>query len=287
MKKHTLYLSVLMSIANFGDRLFSQDINFSSEYNRITWPVALGINGGITGDDGNYKRIAVYHGGSISLQTGTNTPNINNSRLYIDANGNVGIGTNTPGARFAVASPGYTGTPVNTSLAFISQSTNPSGTDLLPALELSNGGSGGYGLVSLATNNYFSGNVGIGTTSPDAMLAVSGQVHAQEVKVSATVPGPDYVFEKDYKLSSLDSIKNYIEQNKHLPEVPSAKEMEKDGIQLGEMNMLLLKKIEELTLYMLEQDKKIHEQSKKMEEQDEKMKEQEARIKSLEGATKK
>jgi hypothetical protein len=110
--------------------------------------------------------------------------------------------------------------------------------------------SGGTGQANLILNN--TGNVGIGTTSPDAKLAVSGQVHAQEVKVSVSVPGPDYVFEKDYKLTSLEEIKDYIDQNKHLPEVPSAKEMEKNGIQLGEMNMLLLKKIEELTLHVIQ-----------------------------------
>jgi len=108
------------------------------------------------------------------------------------------------------------------------------------------------------------GNVGIGTPSPDAKLAVAGQVHAQEVKVSVTVPGPDYVFEKDYQLTSLEEIKNYIDQNKHLPEVPSAKEMEKNGIQLGEMNILLLKKIEELTLYVIEQNKKMEILSEKV-----------------------
>jgi hypothetical protein len=107
------------------------------------------------------------------------------------------------------------------------------------------------------------GNVGIGNMNPDAKLAVSGQVHATEVRVTTTVPGPDYVFEKDYKLTSLDEIKNYIDQNKHLPEVPSAKEMEKNGVQLGEMNMLLLKKIEELTLYVIEQQHQIKEQTEK------------------------
>ena len=96
------------------------------------------------------------------------------------------------------------------------------------------------------------GNVGIGNPNPDAKLAVSGQVHAQEVKVSITVPGPDYVFDKEYKLTSLEDIKTYIDQNKHLPEVPSATEVEKNGVNLGEMNALLLKKIEELTLYVIE-----------------------------------
>jgi len=102
-----------------------------------------------------------------------------------------------------------------------------------------------------------SGNVGIGSLSPDQKLTVSGTIHSNEVKVDISVPGPDYVFGKEYKLTSLEDIKTYIDQNKHLPEVPSAKEMEKNGIQLGEMNILLLKKIEELTLYVIEQEKRI------------------------------
>jgi len=97
-----------------------------------------------------------------------------------------------------------------------------------------------------------SGFVGIGTASPDQKLTVKGIVHAQEVRVDLSVPGPDYVFERNYKLPTLEEIKSYVDQNKHLPEVRSAAEMEKNGIQLGEMNMLLLKKVEELTLYVIE-----------------------------------
>jgi len=79
------------------------------------------------------------------------------------------------------------------------------------------------------------------------------------VQVALTNPGPDYVFEPTYNLKPLAEIETYIKENKHLPEVPSAKEMEKNGVQLGEMNMLLLKKVEELTLHLIEQNKEIKE----------------------------
>jgi hypothetical protein len=97
------------------------------------------------------------------------------------------------------------------------------------------------------------GNVGIGTITPDAKLSVKGQIHAQEVKVDLNgAIAPDYVFDKDYNLPSLEEIQSYITAYKHLPEVPSAKEMEEKGINLGEMNLLLLKKVEELTLYQIQ-----------------------------------
>lgn len=114
--------------------------------------------------------------------------------------------------------------------------------------------------IQLNTNNtpkitlLNNGNVGIGTTIPDFKLTVKGKVHAEEIKVDLAVPGPDYVFEDTYKLTTLAEIKQYIEKNKHLPEVPSAKEMETQGVNLSEMNMILLKKIEELTLHLINQD---------------------------------
>jgi hypothetical protein len=110
--------------------------------------------------------------------------------------------------------------------------------------------------------NDVGGNVGIGTASPDQKLTVKGTIHTQEVKVDMSVPGPDYVFEKDYDLLSLTELENYINQNKHLPEVPSAKEMEKDGLNLKEMNLILLKKVEELTLHLIEQKKENNDQQK-------------------------
>ena len=103
------------------------------------------------------------------------------------------------------------------------------------------------------------GDVGIGTTNPDSKLTVKGNIHAEEVKVDLSVPGPDYVFEPTYDLKSLEEIEKFIKSEKHLPEIPSAKEMEANGVQLGEMNMLLLKKIEELTLHLIEKDKEVNE----------------------------
>ncbi|SFC36080.1 hypothetical protein SAMN04487891_109171 [Flagellimonas taeanensis] len=117
------------------------------------------------------------------------------------------------------------------------------------------------GSSSINTRMYIhqNGRVGIGTTNPDAQLTVKGKIHAEEVKVDLSVPGPDYVFKEGYDLKSLEEVKNYIKEHGHLPNIPSAKEMEANGIQLGEMNMKLLEKIEELTLYIIRQEYRLKE----------------------------
>jgi hypothetical protein len=118
-----------------------------------------------------------------------------------------------------------------------------------------------------------SGNFGIGTTNPDEKLTVNGKIHAQEVRIDVSAPMtvPDYVFAKEYKLKSLQEVESFIKQNSHLPEIPSAKELEKDGIQLAEMNLNLLKKIEELTLYAIEQQKNTDKLTKIIEEQNKRL----------------
>ncbi|WP_291152129.1 hypothetical protein [Flavobacterium sp. UBA7680] len=110
------------------------------------------------------------------------------------------------------------------------------------------------------------GNVGIGTTNATSRLTVAGNITSREVKVTVDA-GADFVFENNYKLPSLDSLDKFIKENKHLPEIASAEKMKKDGINLSEMNIKLLQKVEELTLYMIEQDKKISLQKKIDEEQ--------------------
>jgi hypothetical protein len=106
------------------------------------------------------------------------------------------------------------------------------------------------------------GSIGIGTTltaNPNNYkLAVNGLIGAKEVKVENTsATWPDYVFATDYKLKPLAELEQYINENKHLPEVPSAEEVAEKGHALGEMNALLLKKVEELTLYIIELKKEV------------------------------
>ncbi len=106
------------------------------------------------------------------------------------------------------------------------------------------------------------GNVGIGTAlvnNPNSYkLAVNGTIGAKAVKVEVTsTTWPDFVFNKEYKLKSLKEIEQFIKQNGHLPEIPTAKEIEKSGADLGELLKLQMQKIEELTLYIIEQNKRI------------------------------
>ena len=104
------------------------------------------------------------------------------------------------------------------------------------------------------------GNVGIGTSSIPSTykLAVDGKILAEEVKVALSTGWPDYVFTKDYERMPLQDLKSFIEKNHHLPNIPSQKEVkEAGGISVGEMNAKLLEKLEELTLYLIEEDEKI------------------------------
>ncbi|RXG11376.1 interleukin-like EMT inducer protein [Leeuwenhoekiella aestuarii] len=102
------------------------------------------------------------------------------------------------------------------------------------------------------------GNVGIGLDNPDEKLTVKGNIHSQEVRVDlAGVIAPDYVFEKNYDLISISEVEKFINLEGHLPKIPSAEELEQEGLNLKEMNLKLLEKIEELTLYIIEQEKRL------------------------------
>lgn len=120
------------------------------------------------------------------------------------------------------------------------------------------------------------GNVGIGVNPPQNKLDVAGKssfsdnmkvnakIEAKEIKVTQT-PTADFVFEENYELPTLEDVEKHIKDKKHLPEIASAKEMEKEGVNVGEFQIKLLQKIEELTLYTIEQNKQLKIQADKIE----------------------
>ncbi|WP_423149760.1 hypothetical protein [Rubrolithibacter danxiaensis] len=126
----------------------------------------------------------------------------------------------------------------------------------------------------------FTNNIGIGIANPTDKLAVNGRIRAKEIKVE-TANFPDYVFRNDYPLLSLSDLEKFIKANNHLPEVPSAAEAEKNGVDLGEMNKILLKKIEELTLHLIEQNKVLLDQTQKIGEQSSELKEMKEQVEYL------
>ena len=208
----------------------------------------------------------------------------NVEKMRFMSNGNVGIGTTTPSVKLEIAGD-----------AKINGTLNVSGTN---ALNFSNYGGGLYMLDDswirtygdknfyhntgiMRTDGIFqvgpngdrlvvstNGNVGIGSLYPDQKLTVKGKIHAEEIIVDLAVPA-DYVFQKyytgkselksDYSVPTLAEIESFTKKNHHLPNVPSAQEIKQNGLSLGEMSNVLLQKVEELTLYAIEQNKVIEE----------------------------
>lgn len=102
---------------------------------------------------------------------------------------------------------------------------------------------------------YFKGAISIGTTNATHKLNVNGTIRANEIIVETG--WADFVFEKDYNLKPLSEVEQFVNENKHLPDVPSAQEVSENGVSLGAMQSTLLQKVEELTLYVIEQNKRI------------------------------
>lgn len=122
------------------------------------------------------------------------------------------------------------------------------------------------------------GNVGIGIDTPLNLLDVNGTIHAKLVKVNLT-GWPDYVFSTSFELTPISEVKSYIDLNHRLPDIPSADDVDKNGIDLGEMNKLLLKKVEELTLYVIQKDSKESEQQQEINSQTEQLNAEKSKLK--------
>ena len=110
---------------------------------------------------------------------------------------------------------------------------------------------------STATKTRIQNTADLAVSALQYQLYVEKGIRSEKVKVDAKGNWPDFVFEENYNLPSLTAVESYINQNKHLPNVPSAAEVEQNGVDLGEMDKILLQKVEELTLYVIQQQKQI------------------------------
>ena len=210
----------------------------------------------------------------------------NTLRMFIDTSGNIGLNTRIPYQMLHV---------VDGNIMITSSSTRapgcPNGSMLFGSIADTSDHFGrwgieylcnendGYGLnfwrpwtPSIVGGNYYlflsdSGNVGIGTKNPQAKLAVNGDILAKSIRVNtSSTYWPDYVFEDGYNLMSLRDLESYIVKNKHLPGIPSASEIDaKNEVDLGELNAILLEKVEELTRYIIDLQKQIDELKKRKE----------------------
>ena len=135
---------------------------------------------------------------------------------------------------------------------------------ILELLALTSNSSGSVWSESNSVANYAGkAQIGSGSVPSEYQISVDGKLITEEVRVELSQDWPDYVFENDYELLSLEEVEKYISENGHLPEMSPAKHMATTGLSLGEMNRLLLQKVEELTLYILEQENQILELEKK------------------------
>ena len=177
-----------------------------------------------------------------------------NINMTIDPSGNVGIGTNTPGA-YRLNVNGISNFSGDMNLTSASNIYWNGGDVAISKT--------GYNLVFKTYSGSSllerlrieqNGNVNIGSPSTEGNLIVNGTVTTKEVKVQLDV-WADHIFEDNYNLPSLDKVETYIKENKHLPDIPSAKQVEEEGLSMAEMMKKQMQKIEELTLYLIEMKK--------------------------------
>ena len=196
-------------------------------------------------------------------------------RPYIHFNNNVGFGTKAPDQQLDVRGNIAMGRRAQAGLSRFIGLTSPTGvfsgvdgtgtTGMIinqagtgdTSLQFKTGQWGAGEQIGMTLDR--NGNLGIGTTVPPYKLSVKGVVGAGEIVVTNTGGWADYVFEPGYRLMPLSEVASFIEKNHHLPEIPSAAEVAKSGVSVGEMQAKLLAKVEELTLHLIEAEKQIRE----------------------------
>ncbi len=260
----------------------------------------LELNGGLAGTSG--LRFRSY--------TSASTPVASNGRvLTLNASGDVVLTTDvgsggstviTNGTNTTVTGTGVTGTPYRINAQNIYTNDGTLNTTTIPST------TAGVRTVTMGNNNLFfntlgstsgNGRIYIGNTTlfpaitatSNYRLLVEGGILSERVKVALRNPTTnwaDYVFANDYKLMPLKEVEAYINENKHLPGIDSANELVKNGLDLGDMQAKQMAKIEELTLYVIEQNKTLENQNKAFEKQSKEIEELKAQVKILLDKTK-
>ncbi|MBB6239858.1 putative coiled-coil protein SlyX [Pedobacter sp. AK013] len=222
---------------------------------------------------------------NFSVWAAPQTPNVSLSteiggRSYLM--GNLGIGTSTPEELLEIRANQPVITFHQPGISSFKMGTS---NGVFKLLAMDNGFGGHTGNFSDTNNPYVfsflqNGNVGIGTSTPREKLSVNGKIRAHEIKVEAT-NWPDYVFEEGYTVGTLQELESYIKTNKHLPDMPSAKEIDTQGLQLGEMVKMQQRKIEELALHLIEKEKQLRNQENKVIQLESKLTQQEKTIQEI------
>jgi hypothetical protein len=283
-------LDVRTAGLNGGDQA-ALNVQNPSGAGYATVSIALGSGDNFSQSMISAQRSNLGKGSSLFFQTTDNAGSLI-PRMWINDAGNVGIGTISPISRLTIAGSAQndgmwlTGTGT-TNMALLNNITagayNPlsqAGDNLFlwkgSSLDNTNAGglvigpwSGSDNGIRISAN----GKVGIGTNKTSDFgykLFVEEGIRTRKIRVDIGQWADD-VFNKDYPIWPLAEVEEYIKNHKHLPDVPSAKEVKANGLDLGENQAILLRKIEELTLYIIEQDKRINEISKKIEERDKNM----------------
>ena len=276
MKKIILWIGLMGINIILNAQETVQGINFHAEHSSYN---SAGIHDSHINQWNRLSLALKSENNSLRVEDWSSGSNNIKTLLSVNLNGNVGIGTAGPSSKLHIYNT-ISGISYQTKLTGNAIEFNRSNNSTSYIDKKDNGtlsfrmGSNYLTRMSILNN----GNVGIGTVNPDMKLTVKGNIHAEEVKIDLNVPAPDYVFEKDYQLKTIKDVEEFIKKHNHLPEIPSAKEFEQNGVMQVEMDMNLLKKIEELTLYTIQQQKEIEE----LKFQNKKLIELQSRLKKLE-----
>jgi hypothetical protein len=291
LRTSTPVLDIHSNTSNTPAIRFEQ--NNSGGFTAQTWDIA--------GNEANFFIRDVTGGSRLPFRIRPGAPT---SSLDISASGNVGIATASPDSALDVSgntltlgsesgnnSRGNNTTKLNRvamppyAIANLNFATFAGATTSTDNIAAFGGGAAGFSAATLitfhtgATTNTdtgsermrinSSGNVGIGTTAPTQKLEVAGNIRVTGgsfIDDGVTLNAPDYVFESDYRLMTLDELRAFIARKKHLPNMPSAAEIRQNGLNLSQYQMKLLEKIEELTLHVLSEQKLRQEQQKEIEQ---------------------